>query len=54
MAPENVEEAIGQVRPAGVDANSGVEDVDGRKHAAKMRVFVDRAKAALQAGRGAT
>ena len=29
IAPENVEEAIMQVRPAGVDVNSGVEDANG-------------------------
>lgn len=36
-----------RVRPAGVDANSGVEDADGRKNERRMRDFVARAGAAL-------
>jgi phosphoribosylanthranilate isomerase len=47
LRPENVEQAIGQVHPAGVDVNSGVEDAQGRKDVARMREFVVRASAAL-------
>lgn len=47
LRPENVAEAIRQVRPAGVDVNSGVEDGGGRKDAARMSAFVARALAAL-------
>ena len=47
LTPENVTEAIGQVRSAGVDANSGVEDANGRKDERKMRAFAARARAAL-------
>lgn len=48
LTPENVAEAVARVRPAGVDANSGVEDADGRKDERRMRAFVDRARAALE------
>ena len=47
LQPENVGEAVERVRPAGVDANSGVEDAAGRKDAAKMRAYVAHARAAL-------
>jgi phosphoribosylanthranilate isomerase len=54
LRPENVEQAIAQVRPAGVDVNSGVEAPDGQKDPARMRAFVVRARAALERNRTMT
>jgi phosphoribosylanthranilate isomerase len=47
LRPENVAAAIAQVRPAGVDVNSGVEDAAGRKDPLRVRAFVAGARAAL-------
>jgi phosphoribosylanthranilate isomerase len=44
LTPGNVEQAIRQVRPWGVDVNSGVEAQPGRKDATKVRLFVEVAK----------
>jgi phosphoribosylanthranilate isomerase len=44
LTPENVTEAIRQVRPWGVDVASGVECAPGKKDAAKMRLFVERCR----------
>lgn len=44
LNPENVRAAIARVRPAGVDANSGVEDAIGNKSGVRARLFVDRAQ----------
>lgn len=46
LTPENVAEAIGAVRPFGVDVSSGVEDKPGLKDHAKVRDFIQAAKQA--------
>ncbi len=43
----NVAEAIGQVRPAGVDAHTRLEGEDGRKIEARVRAFVSTARQAF-------
>lgn len=47
LTPENVAEAIRVVRPAGVDAHTGVEDAAGRKDRERVRMFVERAREAF-------
>jgi phosphoribosylanthranilate isomerase len=47
LKPENVEEAILTVGPAGVDVNSGVEDSQGSKDVGRMYSFLSKANTAL-------
>ena len=55
LTPDNVAAAIEAVRPAGVDAHTGVEDETGRKDPGRVQAFVEKAGkafAALAAGAG--
>ena len=47
LTPDIVRQAILHVRPAGVDAHTGVEGPDGRKDRSKIRRFVSEARAAF-------
>ncbi len=47
LRPENVARAISEVRPAAVDAHTGVEGSNGRKDVQLVRVFVEQARAAF-------
>nr|BAL59569.1 N-(5'-phosphoribosyl)anthranilate isomerase [Candidatus Acetothermum autotrophicum] len=44
LTPQNVQRALAQVRPAGVDVASGVEEADGRKSRAKIRAFIHQVR----------
>jgi phosphoribosylanthranilate isomerase len=43
LTPENVQRAILEVRPAGVDSHTGVEDSTGRKSREKVQKFLSEA-----------
>jgi len=47
LTPENVKRAILEVRPAGVDSHTGVEDSSGRKSRDKVRKFLSEAQEAF-------
>ncbi|THB68998.1 MAG: phosphoribosylanthranilate isomerase [Desulfovibrio sp.] len=44
LNPDNVARAVRQVRPAGVDAHTGLEDDSGRKDRDKVQDFITRAQ----------
>ncbi|MGC8604432.1 MAG: phosphoribosylanthranilate isomerase [Desulfomonilaceae bacterium] len=46
LTPENVTEAVKEVKPYAVDVSSGVEIEPGRKNHDKIRIFIQRAKTA--------
>jgi phosphoribosylanthranilate isomerase len=48
LTPENVKRAILEVRPAGVDSHTGVEDSSGRKSREKVQKFVAEAREAFE------
>mgnify|MGYP006276573531 CR=1 FL=1 len=54
LTPDNVGEAIGRVRPYGVDVSSGVEQAPGIKDHEKVQRFVAAARAGFERLRGAT
>jgi len=47
LSPSNVARAINEVRPAGVDVHTGVEDIHGRKDRALVERFVAEARRAF-------
>ncbi len=52
LTPENVGRAIIAARPSAVDVASGVESSPGKKDLAKVRSFIERAKAGFHAVEG--
>jgi phosphoribosylanthranilate isomerase len=48
LTPENVKQGILEVRPAGVDSHTGVEDSTGRKSREKVQRFLSEAREAFR------
>ncbi len=48
LTPDNVGDAVGRVRPWGVDVSTGVEREPGRKDASKVMRFINEAKDAAE------
>ncbi len=48
LSPNNVKSAILEVKPAGVDVHTGVEDATGRKSREKVECFVKEVKAGFR------
>ncbi|MBA3273722.1 MAG: phosphoribosylanthranilate isomerase [Chthoniobacterales bacterium] len=46
LTPENVADAVREVRPFGVDVTTGIESAPGRKDHARVKRFIDSARAA--------
>lgn len=46
LTPENVGDAVREVRPFGVDVTTGIESAPGRKDHARLKRFIDAARAA--------
>jgi phosphoribosylanthranilate isomerase len=44
LTPENVKQAVREVRPYGVDVSSGVESTPGRKDSQRLKLFVRAAR----------
>ncbi len=54
LTSENVRKAILEVKPAGVDSHTGVENATGRKSREKVEAFVGEARAAFSILKGTT